>query len=55
MLSDKTPLGKLIRWRQMMCLRLPILGDEAHFDSQDIRKLDEIIEEFKQFIVVSKE
>lgn len=55
MMTDNTPLGKLIRWRLMMCLRLPILGNEAHFDMQDIKKLDEIIDDLKEILLVSKE
>ena len=47
MMTDRTPLGRLIRWRTMMCLRLPIFGNEARFDSQDIARLDEIIEALK--------
>ena len=48
MMTDRTPLGRLIRWRTMMCLRLPLFGDQAHFDSQDIKKLDEIIDALKE-------
>lgn len=46
-MTKKTPLEKLIRWRDLMNLRLPIIGDQAHFSSRDIRELDEIIESIK--------
>ena len=42
--TKKTPMERLKRWRNLLGLRLPFLGEQGHYDRYDLDRLDEIID-----------
>jgi hypothetical protein len=45
--TKKTPLYRLKQWRNLLGLRLPLFGEQGHYDRYDMERLDEIIEAFE--------